>query len=80
MIASTLGTSKEHIKVNSHTKIAMNLMNIQVDMSIYSCKNDHRYRVNQVWEYFENWHEHWLIIVAVPFDGLKGKGVTATKR
>ena len=37
-IVSIFCTSKEHIKVHSHTKFAMNLINIQVVMSVYSCK------------------------------------------
>ena len=39
-IVSILGTSKERTKVHSHTKFAMNLINIQGVMSIYSRKND----------------------------------------
>ena len=37
-IVSIFSTSKEHIKVHSCTKFAMNLINIQGVMSIYSCK------------------------------------------
>ena len=37
-IVLIFGTSKEHIKVHSHTKFAMNLLNIQGVMSVYSRK------------------------------------------
>ena len=36
-IASLFGTNEEHVKVDSRTKFAMNLRNIQGVMSIYSC-------------------------------------------
>ena len=38
LIASIFGTNDEHIKVNSHTKFAVNLINIQGVMHIYSRK------------------------------------------
>ena len=37
-IVSIFDTSKEHIEVHSHTKFAMNLINIQGVVSVYSRK------------------------------------------
>ena len=37
-IASIFGTNQDCIKVNSRTKFAVHLMNIQGDMSVYSRK------------------------------------------
>ena len=39
LIALNLGTHKEHIKVNSCTKFAMNLTNIHGVMNVSLCKN-----------------------------------------
>ena len=52
LVASIISTNKEHVMVDSHTKFAVNLKNIQGVMSIYSRKNRskfcHGYSVNRV--------------------------------
>ena len=40
LIGSIFGTNEARIKVKSHTKFVVNMMNIQIVMSIYSCKKD----------------------------------------
>ena len=40
LIALIFGTNEEHTKVNSRTKFAVNLMNIQGGMSVYSHNKD----------------------------------------
>ena len=51
LIASIYGTNEEHITVDSRTKFAVNLRNIQGVMSVYSRKKKsnvcHGYRVNK---------------------------------
>ena len=39
-IASIFGTNEERVTVDSRTKFVVNLRNVQVVMSIYSCKKD----------------------------------------
>ena len=39
-IASILCTNEERVTVDSHTKFAVNLRNIQGVMSVYSCTHD----------------------------------------
>ena len=40
LIASIFSTNEEHVMVDSPTKFAVKLRNIQGVMSIYSCKKD----------------------------------------
>ena len=40
LIALIFGTNEEHVTVDSRTKFAVNLRNIQGGMSIYSRKKD----------------------------------------
>ena len=40
LIASIFGTNEERVTVDSHTKLVVNLSNIQGVISVYSCKKD----------------------------------------
>ena len=47
-IASTIGTNEEHVTVDSHTKFAVNLRNIQGAIHVKISNFCHGYRVNRV--------------------------------
>ena len=40
LITSIFGINEEHVTVESHTKFAVNLSNLQAVMSVYSHKKD----------------------------------------
>ena len=79
LTALNFGANKEHINVNSHTKFTMNLIIIHSVMNVYSCKKD------QILPWLQGKPSMGLIcigvliIVVVPFDGVKNNGVTATE-